>query len=224
VWLKVCGITRRQDAEAAAAAGAQAVGFVFWNRSPRCVSARTARALGSALPRSVERAGVFVDACRDEILRAFEEADLTWVQLHGSEDLDLARSLGVPWVKAFRVDTGTDPETVKAFALEAHEGRYLLDAHVEGAPGGTGRAFDWSLAASLHAAAAPGRTMILAGGLTSENVAEAVQRARPAGVDVSTGVEEAPGLKDAAGIARFARALRSAASSISQDPARERIS
>jgi phosphoribosylanthranilate isomerase len=211
IWLKVCGITRRQDAEAAVAAGASAIGFVFWNRSPRCVGARTAREIGSALPAGVERAGVFVDACREEILRVFEEARLSWVQLQGEEDLEFACSLGVPWVKAFRVGRTPGeaaPADLAGFAAGASGGRYLLDAFVEGTPGGTGHAFDWDLAAPIReAAAVAGGRMILAGGLEASNVAEAVARALPDGVDVSGGVESAPGIKDAGKIRRFARAL-----------------
>jgi len=214
VWLKICGITRRQDAEAAVKAGASAIGFVFWNRSRRCVDARIAREIGGDLPGGVERAGVFVDACREEILRVFEEARLSWVQLHGGEDLDFARSLGVPWVKAFRVGGPRDavPGDLAAFAGEGHERRYLLDAFVEGVPGGTGRPFDGALAAPFRTAAeAAGGRMILAGGLTPGNVAEAIRAAGASGVDVSGGVESAPGIKDAMKIREFARALAGAA-------------
>jgi phosphoribosylanthranilate isomerase len=213
LWLKICGITRREDAEAAVEAGASAIGFVFWNRSRRCVDARSARAIGLALPPELERAGVFVDACREEILRVFEEARLTWVQLHGEEDLDFARSLGVPWVKAFRVGREREaaPADLAPFVREAHERRYLLDAFVPDLPGGTGRSFDWTLAAPIHDAARDaGGRMILAGGLTPENVAGAVRATRPSGVDVSGGVESSPGIKDAARIVSFARALAGA--------------
>ncbi|MBI3447496.1 MAG: phosphoribosylanthranilate isomerase [Acidobacteria bacterium] len=212
-WLKICGITRAEDAEAAVAAGARAVGFVFWSRSRRCVTTRQAREIGERLPPHVERAGVFVDACREEIVRVVDEARLTWCQLHGDEDLDLARSLGVPWVKAHRVVAGPLPEGFTELVREAHERRYILDAHAAGMPGGTGTSFDWSLAAAYRDAAAPrGGAMILAGGLTPDNVARAVAETRPFGVDVSGGVESAPGIKDAERIRRFAAALAGSAS------------
>ncbi|HZE88900.1 MAG TPA: phosphoribosylanthranilate isomerase [Verrucomicrobiae bacterium] len=212
MWLKICGVTRAEDAEAAVQAGASAVGFVFWNRSRRCVTTRQAREIGERLPPAVERAGVFVDACREEIVRVVDEAGLTWCQLHGEEDLDLARSLGVPWVKAHRVGAGGMPPGFDDLVREAHGRRFMLDTFVAGTPGGTGRTFDWSAASPYRDAAAPlGGAMILAGGLTPENVARAVAGARPFGVDVSGGVESAPGIKDLEKIRRFAAALGEAA-------------
>jgi len=219
IWLKICGITRLEDAEAAVSAGAAAVGFVFWSRSPRCTTVSQARAIGEALPPHIERAGVFVDACREEIVRVFDAAALTWVQLAGDEDIELARSLGVPWVKTFRVGgpaspqepAGIGPGRAAPFAMESHERRFLLDTFVEGVPGGTGRTFDWRLAAPFREwARASGARMILAGGLTPSNVANAARRACPFGVDVSGGVESAPGTKSEEKIREFARALREA--------------
>jgi phosphoribosylanthranilate isomerase len=214
MWIKVCGLTRREDALSAAAAGASAVGFVFWDRSPRRVAPADARRIGRALPAGVERAGVFVDASRDAILRTFEEADLTWVQLQGAESLGFARSLGVPWVKALRAGgpggAGAASEAA-AFAAEAHGRRLLLDAYREGVPGGTGVPFDWETAARMKEALPAKARMIVAGGLTAGNVGSMIARVRPGGVDVSGGVEASPGIKDASKIAEFAAAVRRAA-------------
>jgi phosphoribosylanthranilate isomerase len=219
MWLKICGITRIEDAEAAVEAGADAIGFVFFEGSPRRVTSHQARSIASMLSASVERAGVFVDESRDRIRRIFDEAGLTWVQLHGNEDAAFASSLGVPWIKAMRIRDAIEEAAVARFAAGGHGGRVLLDAFKEGSPGGTGTSFDWDLAGAMagglseatasgsSAATGPRTRLILAGGLTPANVGEAVRRARPFGVDVSSGVERRAGIKDATKLASFAAAI-----------------
>jgi len=214
MWVKICGVTRPEDAEAAARAGASAIGFVFWNRSPRAMSPHAAGRISEALPPGIERAGVFVDSCREEIVTVHDAASLTWAQLHGDEDAGFAGGLGVPWVKAIRLGADREvpgPRFLAALASGSHGGKVLLDAYVEGTPGGTGHAFDWSLAAEIAAPIrASGGRMILAGGLVPGNVGDAIRLARPDGVDVSGGVESAPGRKDAGRIREFVAEARAA--------------
>jgi phosphoribosylanthranilate isomerase len=201
--IKVCGITRLQDALAAVEAGVDAVGFNFAPASPRRLDPEAARAIAAALPPYVVRVGVFVDAVPvllEEILR---HAGLHVAQLHGDEEPGTCRALRVPWYKAHRVGAGFDPEGIGRYGT----GAFLLDTAVEGAAGGTGRTFDWKVA---RRAAVLG-PVILAGGLAPENVAAAVEAARPWAVDVNSGVESAPGVKDAARLAEFVRRARAAA-------------
>ncbi|MFH0810775.1 MAG: phosphoribosylanthranilate isomerase [Pseudomonadota bacterium] len=192
IWIKVCGITRLEDALTAAGAGADALGFVF-APSPRQVSAQQAKEITSRLPRgfSLEAVGVFVDAPADDILRAAEAAGLTTVQLHGSEDPDFCSRLSLPVIKAFRV---RDAESLEA--LSAYRGAVkamLLDTFVPKQAGGTGRRFDLSLAVQARHLG----SIIIAGGLGADNVAEVIATARPFGVDASSRLESAPGIKDA---------------------------
>lgn len=205
LFVKVCGITSVEDGVAAAEAGADAVGFVFWPRSPRRVDPATARRIGEALPPSVVRVGVFVDAPAEEIARVAEDAGLDVVQLHGMESPeDLAALPRRAW-KALRVGPGFAPAEVARYAQRA--AAILLDTRVEGAPGGTGRTFEWRLAREARERAG---FLILAGGLTAENVAQAIAAAAPDGVDVSSGVESSPGRKDAARLRAFLDAARRA--------------
>ncbi len=202
--VKICGITSIEDARVAVDAGADAVGFVLWPGSPRYVSRETARDIAATLPPFVSRVGVFVDPTSDELRDAAEEIGLDVLQLHGNEDLDALAPLPRRVLKAVRVGPGFDPEE----ALQ-HAGKVaglLLDAKAEGGlPGGTGRTFDWSLARAvrLHAS-----YVVLAGGLTPENVAGAIKLVRPDAVDVSSGVESSPGRKDPDKVRAFIRAAR----------------
>ena len=202
--VKICGITSLEDARVAVDAGADAVGFVLWPGSPRYVSRETARDIAAALPPFVSRVGVFVDPTSDELRDAAEEIGLDVLQLHGNEDLDTLAPLPRRVLKAVRVGPGFDPEE----ALR-HEGRVagvLLDAKAEGGlPGGTGRTFDWSLVRGVRLR---GSYVVLAGGLTPENVAGAVKLVRPDAVDVSSGVESSPGRKDPRKIRAFISAAR----------------
>ncbi len=199
--VKICGITRLEDALLAARLGADALGFNLWPRSKRCVTAEAARELVRRLPPLVTPVGVFVDPTRDEVLRAIDVARLQVVQLHGDEPPELCASLPVPVVKAIRVK---DAHSLAAMASYEVAG-FLLDSATPGY-GGSGQAFDWGLAAEA-AQIAP---VFLAGGLGPENVAEAVRIARPWGVDVASGVESAPGVKDPEKLRRFIDAAKEA--------------
>ena len=185
--VKICGITRAEDARLAASLGATAIGFIFWPSSPRAISPLRARAIVDALPASVTTVGVFVNAGRDEIEAAADEANLQAVQLHGDETPDLARSLSRRVIKAITL-AGDIDERVNEWPGTM----LLLDAHDAAKRGGTGRVIDWDRAAAIARA----HDIILAGGLGPANVADAVARVRPAGIDVSSGVESSPGIKD----------------------------
>jgi phosphoribosylanthranilate isomerase len=194
VFVKICGITRLEDGLQAAEAGATAVGFVFWQKSPRYVAPERAAAIAAALPSTIARVGVFVDASVDSIRLAVDEVGLTTVQLHGDEPPAYADALGLPILRAARVE---DLES----SLRGWPGdtTFLLDAIDPDARGGTGSVIDWSRAAGI----ARQRRVVLAGGLTPDNVCEAIATVRPFGVDVSSGVEAAPGIKDPEKVTRF---------------------
>jgi phosphoribosylanthranilate isomerase len=185
--VKVCGITRTDDARLAADLGAWAVGFVFWPRSPRYVDPDTARAIVDTLPPAVTGIGVFVNADREEIERVAAHARLGAVQLHGDESPALAQSLTRRVLKATTVAACTD----EALASWTGVG-LLLDAHDPARRGGTGQTIDWQAARRVAAR----RPIVLAGGLRPENVIEAIAIVRPAAIDVSSGVERQPGVKD----------------------------
>jgi phosphoribosylanthranilate isomerase len=196
VRVKICGITRLQDLHAACDAGADALGFVFYEKSPRHLSIASAAALLRELPPFVQAVGLFVNAGPAFIESVLQAVPLDLLQFHGDETpADCAR-YGRPWVKAVRVNRDTD--LLKCAAdFDAARG-LLLDAYVPGVPGGTGEGFDWSLIPPDLP-----KPVILSGGLTPDNVAGAVQRVRPWAVDVSSGVESAKGIKDAHLIAQF---------------------
>lgn len=198
-------MTSPDDARLAADAGADAVGLVFWPASPRAVDADTARRIAEALPPFVLRVGVFVDADRETMARTAEEAGLDLLQLHGDEPPEALAGLPRRALKAIRVGPGFAPAEAERYARSA--AGLLLDTREDGAPGGTGRAFDWSLAHGLRERWA---FLVLAGGLTPETVAEAIRAVRPHGVDVSSGVESSPGRKDPAKVRAFVAAVRSA--------------
>jgi phosphoribosylanthranilate isomerase len=204
--VKICGITTVGDGVLAARCGADAIGLVLWPQSPRAVDLAAARAISSALPPLVHRVGVFVNPTRAEVERAVAEAGLDVVQLHGDETPEFCRDLPARVLKAVRVGPGFDAGD--ALRFENAAGGLLLDTRVEGAaPGGTGRAFDWALARSVRERA---RYLVLAGGLTPDNVGRAVAAVEPDAVDVSSGVESAPGRKDPARVRAFVRAVREA--------------
>ncbi|GIX07608.1 MAG: N-(5'-phosphoribosyl)anthranilate isomerase [Candidatus Poribacteria bacterium] len=200
VQVKVCGITRLEDAMVCVEAGADALGFVFYEPSPRFITPETAAAIAERLPPFVVRVGVFVDAPAEEMEAIARLVGLDCLQLHGQEPPELCASLSRRVLKAVRVGERLD------FPFESYQtvGAFLLDTYVPGLPGGTGQAFRWELA---QQAKRYGR-IVLAGGLTPENVAEAIQIARPDGVDVSSGVEAAPGRKDPAKVRAFLRTVR----------------
>ncbi|MCM2319982.1 MAG: phosphoribosylanthranilate isomerase [Pseudomonas sp.] len=198
---KICGITRIEDALLAADAGADAIGLVFYARSPRAVEVQQARAIIAALPPFVTTVGLFVNASRDELNEILEAVPLDLLQFHGDETADDCAGYHRPYIKALRVRPGED---IKARCAEFPQAAgILLDTFVPGVPGGTGETFDWSLVPEN-----PGCPIILAGGLTAENVAAAIRRVRPWAVDVSGGVEASKGVKDAAKVRAFVAAVR----------------
>ena len=182
--VKICGITRLEDAEAAVTAGAGAIGFVFWPDSPRFVDPHRARQIAAALPPLVTTVGVFVNQPAHYVRGVASLVRLGAVQLHGDEEPEDAAAVSVPVIKAVSLDAD-----MRAWPLRT---LLLLDAHDPATRGGTGRTIDWAAAAVVAAQ----RSILLAGGLTPDNVADAVARVRPFGIDVSSGVERAPGIKD----------------------------
>ena len=197
--VKICGITRPQDAERAIALGATAIGFIFWPSSPRRIGLEAARSIGRLVPASVLKVGVFVDAPAQELARTVDEAGLDAVQLHGSESPALVRGLEARVIKAVALGSPDADAQIAQWTGTT----LLLDAHDPVRHGGTGRVVDWDRAAGL----ASRHEVILAGGLNPENVAEAVRRVRPAGIDVSSGVEQTPGVKDLVKLAALLDAL-----------------
>jgi len=185
MFVKICGITQLEDAEAAVTAGAGAIGFIFWPQSPRFIDPHRARVIAAALPPFVTPVGVFVNQPLDYVNGVASLVRLGVVQLHGDETPQFASAVTRPVMKAVSIgsaDTRLWPARV----------RLLLDVHDPLARGGTGRTIDWAAAAEL----ASQRKVVLAGGLKPENVADAVARVRPYGIDVSSGVERSPGIKD----------------------------
>ncbi len=200
--IKICGITRAQDARAAAEAGADAIGLVFYDASPRAVDAALASEIVAELPPYVTAVGLFVNASTETIERVLQQVPLDMLQFHGDETAAQCAAVGRPWYKALRMQPGED---IAGRAGEYTEARaVLLDSFKPGVPGGTGEAFDWTQIPALP------RPLILAGGLDPDNVADAVMQVAPAAVDVSGGVERAPGVKDPALIQAFCAAVRAA--------------
>ena len=201
VKVKICGLTNLADAQAAVAAGADMLGFIFAEKSPRRMTVEAVAALGRQLPQHVVRVGVFVDAPEDFVLRASRECGLNLLQFHGSESPEFCTQFGLMSVKAFRIRDEQSLAALPDYPTDA----WLLDTYAETQAGGTGQTFNWELAI---AAKQHGRPIFLAGGLTPENVAAAVRRVQPFAVDVSSGVEFAPGKKDHQKVAAFIRAAR----------------
>lgn len=202
--VKVCGITNLDDAEAAVRLGAWAIGLIHFKRSPRAVKFTEAARIGAALNRKCELVGVFVNPTLDRVAECVENAGLTMVQLNGEEGpsfcTEVARRTGTKVIKGIPVSSAADIHRAEAYRTDWH----LFDTKAPGLSGGTGRVFDWELL-SEHRSAVP---FILAGGLTPENVSEAITVARPDAVDVASGVELRPGLKDHDLMARFFEAAR----------------
>lgn len=198
---KICGITRLEDALAAVDAGADAIGFVFYAKSPRAVSVEQARAIIAALPPFVTTVGLFVNCSRCELTEILEVVPLDLLQFHGDETPEDCDGYHRPYIKALRVQAGDDI----AASCRAYSGAsgILLDTYVAGVPGGTGEAFDWSLIPQGLS-----KPIILAGGLTPANVAQAIVQVRPYAVDVSGGVEMSKGIKDHDKIRAFMRAVQ----------------
>ena len=201
--VKICGITRPRHARAAAAAGADAIGLMFYEPSPRYVTRDRARAVCAALPPLVSIVGVFVNPAPREVEAVVEGLPVDLLQFHGEEPPELCAGAGRPYVKAVRVRTRDD--VVAAAARYADARALLLDAHHDALWGGTGRRFDWNVVPGDA-----GHPIVLAGGLTPENVAGAIRLVRPFAVDVSGGVERAPGEKDPARMERFMKEVAGA--------------
>jgi phosphoribosylanthranilate isomerase len=207
VRVKICGITRLEDLQAAVEAGADALGFVFTPRSRRALGWREAEPLVREVPAFVSRVGLFMDQEAEDVARVLDRVQLTLLQFHGNETGEYCRQFGLPYLKAVAMgaDQAVDPGDWTR-RLESEYGdaaALLLDSHSAGQAGGTGRAFDWDRVPRLS------RPLVLAGGLTPDNVREAVRRVRPWAVDVSSGVEDAPGVKNAQKIQLFIREAKS---------------
>jgi phosphoribosylanthranilate isomerase len=204
--IKICGVTSLDDAELAVGHGAWAVGLILWDGSPRQCSPEHAQAIGSALHRRADVAGVFVNAPLDEVTLAADAYELTLLQVHGDEGpaycRELARRTGCRIIKAGRVKDAASVRDLGAWNTDFH----LLDTHVAGLQGGTGETFAWDLARH-HLGTVP---LILSGGLTPENVGEAIDTVHPYAVDVASGTEAAPGRKDPERVAAFFEAVRAA--------------
>jgi phosphoribosylanthranilate isomerase len=190
--VKICGITRVADAEAAIACGAGALGFVFWPKSPRFVDPYRARAIASSLPPFVAAVGVFVNQPADYVNGVASLVGLSAVQLHGDETAAFAGQIRRPVLKAIALGAGVGVSDGAAADAWPERFTLLLDVHDLEQRGGTGRTIDWSRAAAVAA----GRRVVLAGGLTPDNVGAAIEAVRPFGIDVSSGVEASPGVKD----------------------------
>ena len=201
MFLKICGITRLADALHAVEHGAGAIGFVFWPQSPRCISPERAVEIIAALPPGVDAVGVFVNETVEGIRAVVAQTGISTIQLHGDEAPAYADALGWPVLRAITVE-----QAAQASAAWPPETIFLMDAADPVRRGGTGSIIDWQQAAS----AARGRRIVLAGGLTPDNVADAIGTVRPFGVDVSSGVEDAPGVKNPDQVARFLASARSA--------------
>ena len=200
--IKLCGITRPEDAELAASVDAWAIGFILWPQSKRKADPAVAAGIARQQRRRLELVGVFVNPTLDEVAHATEAIGLTYVQLHGEEGpafcAAVAQRTGVRVIKALGIGSGADIRDIERFHTDFH----MLDTGR-----GTGKTWDWALAAQRHSQI----PVILAGGLTPENVAEAIAAVRPWGVDVASGVEASPGIKDPAKVEAFVAAARQSA-------------
>ncbi len=194
VRVKICGITSTEDARAAVGAGADALGFMFYEPSPRCITPEQAAAIIAELPTHVAKVGVFVDAAEATVRATAAAAGLDTLQFHGNEPPEFCARFELWTIKAFRVKDSKSLGQLPSYKTDA----WLLDSYVKGVPGGTGAQFNWELAVEAKRL---GRPILLAGGLTPENAGKAVGQVAPFGLDVSSGVEAAPGRKDAAKVA-----------------------
>lgn len=201
--IKVCGITSTEDARMAVDEGADALGFVFCPTSPRHVQPDTAAAIIAALPPFVAKVGVFVDAPAAVIRDTIERTGIDTLQFHGDEPPAFCLQFGLKTLKAFRLASDASLGRIRDYATSA----WLLDTFLPGQPGGTGKTFNWDLAVRVRDW---GRPLVLAGGLNAVNVAAAIRQVRPFGIDVSSGIEIAPGRKDPSKLRQFMACVRAA--------------
>lgn len=199
--VKICGVTRMEDAQAAAARGADAIGLIFYRPSPRYVTLAQAREIVIGAPPFVATVAVFVNPSRDEVERVIGECGVTLLQFHGDEPPEFCSGFSRPYIKAARIRPGLD--LLKYLSPYGAAAAWMLDAFHEDLWGGTGGSFDWSLVPERMA-----KPVILSGGLTAGNVAGAIRRTRPYAVDVSSSIEASKGIKDAAKIAAFIGAVK----------------
>jgi phosphoribosylanthranilate isomerase len=199
--VKICGITNLADAQAVIEAGADALGFNFYEKSPRYLGLPAAAEISRQLPPFVMRVGVFVNAPEDLVLRAIGECGLSFLQFHGDEPPEICTQFGLMSMKAFRIRDAASLQELTKYPTDA----WLLDAFSPDERGGTGEKFNWDLAIEAQKL---GKPIFLAGGLTPENIAEAVRKVRPFGVDVASGVESAPGKKDHTKVRAFIANVR----------------
>ena len=201
--VKICGLTRDSDVVAAVSAGADAIGFVFAVGSKRLLEPARAAQLSGLVPAFVARVGLFLDQDAEEVTRVLDQVPLTLLQFHGTEDGAYCRQFGLPYIKAIGIGPGPADELDTTHAMDRSGAEFsdaaglLLDSHEPGGLGGTGQVFDWN---RIGHSSLP---LILAGGLTVGNVRDAVRRVKPWAVDVSSGVEDAPGIKNADAMQRF---------------------
>jgi len=201
--VKICGVTRVPDALLAAKLGVYAIGLNFCPQSPRCVELSQALEICRVAPGEMTIVAVFVNAARDEVQQVLDALPVTLLQFHGEENVEFCEEFGVPYVKAMRV--GPDTDLLQYAARYRRARALLLDAHIAGQHGGTGRSFDWRLVPQEMPL-----PIILSGGLNASNVKAAIRFVRPWAVDVASGVESAPGIKDGAKIAAFMQEVRDA--------------
>ncbi len=200
VRIKICGITRLVDAHSAVELGADALGFNFYDKSPRSVTVEQVRRITAELPPFVTKVGVFVDPDEGYLQEVLSKLPIDLIQFHGDESVEFCESFGHPYIKAIRVAAGLD--------LQEESSRYgsaaaiMLDSYVEGVPGGTGQVFDWSLIPDSVS-----HPVVLAGGLNADNIGAAIRTVKPYAVDVSGGVEREKGIKDSNAMARFIKAV-----------------
>lgn len=217
--IKFCGITRHEDAEFAVGLEAWAIGMIFWPGSPRAVDPAVATRIAKTYRRQTEIAGVFVNQPLDEVTEQADVSHLSLIQLHGDEGpaycAEVARRTGARVIKAARVAQASDVQAIGAFRCAFH----LLDTYKPGMPGGTGETFDWTLAAQRRSQV----PLLLSGGLNAGNVGGAIRAVQPFGVDVSSGVESSPGIKDHDAMAAFAAAVAAATPEEPSEPVADEV-
>jgi phosphoribosylanthranilate isomerase len=201
VRVKICGVTNPDDAQVAIEAGADALGFNFYEKSPRFVSMETAAEISGSLPRYTLRVGVFVNPSEQLVRKAIGECGLSLLQFHGDEPPEFCTQFGLMSMKAFRVRDAESLKELSGYQTDA----WLLDAYASDLFGGTGEKFNWDLGREVQKL---GKPVFLAGGLTPENVADAIRRVQPFGVDVSSGVESSPGKKDRDKVRAFIKSAK----------------